>query len=127
MVTKSKKSKKPLKPQKKKLISVQMANLRSNLKMPQGEFGRMINASLRTIAEIESGRRTDLGKLSRNYTEVKRLYHALSEVVDPACLDEWFKTPNEAFDGFKPMEIIERGEIDRLWRMIYRLESGMPG
>lgn len=36
-------------------------------------------------------------------------------------------TPNDAFDGLKPLETIERGEIDRLWDMAYRLRSGMPG
>jgi hypothetical protein len=27
----------------------------------------------------------------------------------------------------KPIEVIERGEIDRLWEMVYRLRSGIPG
>jgi hypothetical protein len=28
-------------------------------------------------------------------------------------------------DGLKPLEVIERGEIDRLWNMIFHLESGV--
>ena len=32
-----------------------------------------------------------------------------------------------AFDGLKPLEVIERGEIDRLWNMIFYLESGVAG
>lgn len=134
MATKSKRSKAvkkviaaPSRTRKKNLIGDRMSRFRGSLNMPREDFGRMINASVRTIAEIESGRRTELGKLSRSYNEVERLYDALSEVVDPECLDDWFKSPNEAFGGFKPVEIIERGEIDRLWGMIYRLESGMPG
>lgn len=59
--------------------------------------------------------------------ERHRLCEALSEVVDPDALGSWFKTPNEAFDGLKPIEVIERGEIDRLWEMVFRLRSGMPG
>jgi hypothetical protein len=34
---------------------------------------------------------------------------------------------NHAFGGLKPLEVIERGEIDRLWNMVYELRSGMPG
>jgi len=34
--------------------------------------------------------------------------------------------PTDAFDGLKPLEVIERGEVDRLWRMIYLLEAGLP-
>lgn len=100
--------------------------LRNSLGMPREVFGRLVNVSVRTIAEVES-KRKKVGKLQRNYVEVKRLCDALSEVVEPACLGDWFKTPNDAFEGFKPIEVIERGEIDRLWEMFYRLRSGTPG
>jgi hypothetical protein len=39
---------------------------------------------------------------------------------------EWLKTPNEAFDGSTPLQVIERGESDRIWRMIYQLQTGEP-
>ena len=32
--------------------------------------------------------------------------------------------PNDAFNGLKPIEVIERGEVDKIWEMIYRLRSG---
>lgn len=38
----------------------------------------------------------------------------------------WLQEPNEAFDGSTPLQVIERGESDRLWRMIYFLRSGAP-
>ena len=63
----------------------------------------------------------------RNYNEVYRLVEALSEVVDRESLGLWFRTPNDSFDGLKPLEVIERGEIDRLWNMVFRLQTGMPG
>lgn len=65
--------------------------------------------------------------MDTEHPELQRLCDGLSEVIDPACLGEWFQTPNDAFGGFKPLEIIERGEIDRLWEMFYRLRAGMPG
>jgi hypothetical protein len=37
---------------------------------------------------------------------------------------EWLSIPNPAFEDLKPIEVIERGESDRLWRMIYYLEAG---
>jgi hypothetical protein len=33
---------------------------------------------------------------------------------------------NPAFDGSTPLQVIERGETDRIWRMVYELESGEP-
>ena len=100
--------------------------LRAQLGMPRDVFCRLVNVSGRTIAAVESGKKR-VAKLQRPYNEVGRLYAELSEVIQPDSLGEWFVTPNDAFGGFKPIEIIERGEIGRLWEMAYRLRSGMPG
>lgn len=100
--------------------------LRQKLGMAREVFGRLVDVSTRTIADVEASQKK-VDKLQRNYIEVQRLCNVLGEVVDPACLGEWFKTPNDALSGFKPIEIIERGEIDRLWDLVYRLRSGIPG
>lgn len=100
--------------------------LRHKLGMAREVFGRLVNVSVRTIAEVESNRKK-VDKLQRNYVEVNRLCDSLSEVVDPSRLGDWFNTPNDAFAGLKPLEVIERGEIDRLWEMFFRLRSGLPG
>ena len=52
---------------------------------------------------------------------------ALSRVMQDDFIGEWLQAPNPAFAGLKPLEVVERGEIDRIWRMIYELESGEPG
>lgn len=51
---------------------------------------------------------------------------ALSRLVDAKATGSWLMQPNPAFDGSTPLQVIERGESDRLWRMIYELESGQP-
>ncbi|MEK6236036.1 MAG: hypothetical protein N2C14_15125, partial [Planctomycetales bacterium] len=105
---------------------VRKLELRDRLGMPRQMFGRMVNVAERTIAKLESG--TDNpDKLQRPYNEVYRLWEALCEVVDPQSLGPWFQTPSDAFDGLKPIEVIERGEIDRLWNMVFELQTGMPG
>jgi len=98
--------------------------LRNNLHMAREIFSRLVDVSVRTIAEVES-KQKKVDKLQRNYIEVKRLYDSLCEVVEADSLGDWFNTPNDAFDGFKPVEVIERGEIGRLWEMFYRLRSGI--
>jgi len=100
--------------------------LRKQLAMPREVFSRLVNVSVRAIADVETAKK-NVVKLQRPYNEVSRLYGALKEVVDPSSLGDWFLAPNKAFDGLKPIEVIERGEIDRLWRMVYMLRSGSPG
>ena len=50
---------------------------------------------------------------------------ALGEVIQNDAIGPWLNRPNDAFDGLKPMEVIERGEVDRLWQMIFYLRSGV--
>ena len=62
----------------------------------------------------------------RRLTEIKRLFAALEKLVSPEAIGPWLKDPNHAFDVSTPLQVIERGETDRLWRMIYELQSGEP-
>jgi DNA-binding XRE family transcriptional regulator len=100
--------------------------LREQLKMTREGFGRLVNVSVRTIAAAELNK-SNIAKLKRPYAEVGRLYRALRDVIDEEEIGPWFATPNDAFGGLKPLEVIERGEIDRLWEMVYRLQSGVAG
>ncbi len=109
-----------------RLGSESKLELRDRLSMPRPLFSRVVNVSERTIAKVESETAT-AEKLKRPYNEVYRLLEALGDVVEVNSLGNWFQVPNDAFDGLKPMEVIERGEIDRLWNMVYELRSGMPG
>ncbi len=61
----------------------------------------------------------------RRIKELDRFRDRLSEVVAEDVIPSWLDTPNDAFGGLKPLEVIERGEIDRLWNMIFNLESGV--
>ena len=100
--------------------------LRDRLNMARPIFSRVVNVSERTIAKVEAESETAT-KLQRPYNEVYRLLESLKDVIDVNTLGIWFQQPNEAFDGLKPLEVIERGEIDRLWTMVFELQSGMPG
>jgi hypothetical protein len=59
--------------------------------------------------------------------EMDRLLGALARVMQPKEVGQWLKQPNPAFDGSAPVQVIERGQMDRIWRMLYYAESGEPG
>ena len=58
------------------------------------------------------------------HMQMQRLFVALSEIMEPGYVGEWLKTTNDAFDGSTPLQVIERGETDRIWRMIFIVETG---
>lgn len=103
-----------------------LSRLREEMGLNRVDFARMVGLSERSVANWEAG--TELKESSlRTIVEVGRLYTKLSQSFASAeHLAAWLKTPNKAFGGSQPLQVIERGEIDRVWRMVYFLESGTP-
>jgi Protein of unknown function (DUF2384) len=40
-------------------------------------------------------------------------------------LGDWMRTSSPAFEGQTPIQVIERGEVDRGWRMIFQIDAGV--
>lgn len=93
--------------------------------MSRRVFARLLASSERALADWEAGK--DPGEMATQHiNEVRRLVAALTGVIEKEFVGTWLQAPNEAFSGLKPLEVIERGEIDRVWRMLFYLESGVP-
>ena len=86
---------------------------------------RMTGFSLRAVSNWSQGSKPS-SSTGRRLAETKRLFAALEKLVSPEAIGPWLKDPNPAFDGSTPLQVIERGETDRIWRMVYELESGEP-
>lgn len=105
---------------------LQVGKLRQDLKLNRRLFSRLTGYSERAIADWEAGKELSAPSRQR-LMEIHRLQVALARVMKPEFVGAWLQSPNPAFDGLKPIEVVERGEVDRLWRIIVRLESGQPG
>jgi DNA-binding transcriptional regulator YiaG len=103
---------------------VDVAQVRRKLGLTRKVFSRLTGYSEWAIATWESGGKPDVPAW-RRIRETERFQERLTERVQADAIPEWLDTPNDAFDGLKPVEVIERGEIDRLWNMIFYLESGV--
>ncbi len=99
--------------------------LRSGFGLSREKFGRLTGFSVRALAGWESGAQKPGEQARLRLTEIGRLLASLSKVIRSAAVPEWLDTPSSAFDGLKPLEVVERGQVDRLWRMIFYLESGV--
>jgi transcriptional regulator with XRE-family HTH domain len=97
--------------------------LREEFNLSRKTLARLTGLSERTLATWEAGGHiNDAGQ--RAVTLAERLLHGLAEVIRPEALAAWLEQPNDGCGGLKPLEVVERGEADRLWRMIYFLGSG---
>jgi antitoxin Xre/MbcA/ParS-like protein len=100
-------------------------NFATRYQLSHDTLTRMTGFSLRAVSNWAQGAKPS-GSTSRRFTETKRLFAALERLVSPEAIGPWLKDPNPAFDGSTPLQVIERGETDKIWRMVYELESGEP-
>lgn len=103
-----------------------VADLRQSLGLNRKLFSRLTGYSERAIADWEAGKVVSDSTRQR-LAEIQRLQQALARVMRAEFVGHWLQAPNMAFESLKPIEVVERGEIDRIWRMIHMLEAGQPG
>jgi hypothetical protein len=89
------------------------------------ELGRLTGFSLRALAEWSSGKLPSQ-PAKRRLREVRRLLDALAQIVKRESIRNWLHRPNKAFDRLTPLQVIEIGEIDRIWAMLHDMASGQP-
>jgi uncharacterized protein (DUF2384 family) len=88
------------------------------------QFSKMADISERKMATIEKAPRIP-AKAKRPVNETVRLIRAIQELVgNDRALKEWLETPNPGFDQKTPLELIDHGESDVLWEMVYQVRQG---
>ena len=92
----------------------------------QETLSRMTGFSPRAVAEWASGKEPS-APARKVFVEMDRLLDGLARLMQPKEVGRWLKEPNPAFEGSTPVQVIERGQMDRIWRMLYYAESGEPG
>jgi hypothetical protein len=89
------------------------------------DLTRLTGYSQRAVDQWAAGDKPS-SAAQKQIKEVVRLFDGLADIMESNYVGEWLKVPNEAFDGSSPLQVIERGESDRIWRMIYQLQTGEP-
>lgn len=102
-------------------VAVKM--FRNELGLNRRQFARLTAASERAVADWENDQPISSVN-QKSLRESERLCRALMKIMKPDRVGEWLDTANDAFSGLKPLDLVERGEMDRLWRMIFEIESG---
>ena len=87
---------------------------------------RVTGASPRTVSYWNAGTAPQRSS-AQKIKEVIRLFDALSDIIKARAIGRWLQQPNDRFDGSTPLQVMERGENDRLWRMIWQLREGNSG
>ena len=88
---------------------------------------RIITGGADRIARLRATSQSTVVKPPQQLGEETRLRDALGAIIKDQSTNEWLQRPNMQFDGSTPLQLIERGETDRIWRMISQLREGNSG
>ena len=89
------------------------------------DLTRLTGYSLRSVDKWAAGEKPG-APAKKQLAELVRLFDALTDLMENEDVGPWLKEPNPAFANSTPLQVIERGETDRIWHMIYQLETGEP-
>jgi transcriptional regulator with XRE-family HTH domain len=89
-------------------------------------LARMLRISRRAVAAWLGGQQPSRSNKVR-LIEFGRMYQALSELVEPSAIGPWLEKSNLSLQGSTPLQVIERGESDRIWRIVWQLREGNVG
>jgi len=106
--------------------SLDVRRLSRTYNLSNEAVSRVTGASPRTVSYWNAGtppQRSSAQKIK----EVTRLFDALAGLIKAKAIGGWLQRPNKQFDGSTPLQVIERGETDRLWQMIWQLREGNAG
>jgi DNA-binding transcriptional regulator YiaG len=97
--------------------------MRRRYGMSQALLARLLDVSLRTVSAAESAPALP-SPLRRSITQVNRLCAALAESMQGPFVGPWLDQPSKLLAGLKPVEAIERGQLDLVWQVVEGLRSG---
>src|SRR5580692_2891734 len=101
----------------------QLSVLAKDAGMNYDMLAKSLSVSRRSISGWLSGREPE--RINRvRINEFGRLVAELQSIIKPEKLKAWWKQSVENFGGSTPLQVLERGEIDRLWRMIWEIRDG---
>lgn len=100
----------------------QSLEVRARLGLSRKHFVGLVPMSPRNLAYLESGK-PPTRPLLRHLRSLDRLVAALAEVMPDEPIGRWLQQPNKTFGGQKPIDVIDRGEVDRIWKMIFDLRG----
>jgi transcriptional regulator with XRE-family HTH domain len=100
-----------------------LRTFRETYGISQPLLARLLDVSVRTISGLECGA-VESAQVRRNFTQIARLCKRLGEAIREEYIGRWLDEPNDLLGGLKPVEAIERGQLDLVWQVAEGLRSG---
>jgi transcriptional regulator with XRE-family HTH domain len=103
-----------------------VGQLRQRLDFSQAAMAQVIGVSSRTVSRWEEGSTRPSGLAKEKLEKIEALVELIERYIKQEARAEWLQTPNPAFGGKSPAEVLQSpGGMDRLIEFFRRIEWGI--
>jgi transcriptional regulator with XRE-family HTH domain len=88
------------------------------------EVAQLIGTTPETISRWRGGKTEPQPKMRDSLLLLGWLVSELAELYQPQEAHFWLFAPNKVFHGERPVDLIERGETERVLQLIAQLKDG---
>ena len=88
------------------------------------EMAPMIHTTPETISRWRSGKTEPQPKLRDNLLHLEWLVSQLAELYQPQQARLWLFAPHKLLSGERPVDLIERGDFEKVLQIIDQLKDG---
>jgi len=93
--------------------------------LSDAQIGRAVGAAPSTVRDWFARRSSPTGKRAERVADLAEIVDRLARVIEAEYIPVWLSRPIEALDDQKPLELIARGRVRQVARVVSELES--PG
>ena len=98
---------------------------KSGFGLTSDELARVIGFPATFVDAWSRGRQPMSASAGPKLVDAGRLAAALRQIMPPELVGNWMRTPNPSFENQTPLQVVERGRADRLWRMIGQIDANV--
>ena len=103
-------------------LAIEARRVHDEAKLSDRQIAAATGARPSTVRDWLSGRSAPTGTRADRLIELGAMTDRLARVMDPDFIPIWLTRPIEALDDEKPVEVLARGEYQRIAQLIAELE-----
>jgi DNA-binding transcriptional regulator YiaG len=104
--------------------TIEIGGIRKQLGLTQEQLATALKISPRTVQNWESG--IGLSQLEKRAADIVDFVGLLNDYISSEKQHDWLRTPNQAFGGRTPLEILMAGRVRDAIIEFRRLQAGQP-
>jgi DNA-binding transcriptional regulator YiaG len=104
--------------------TIEIGGIRKQLGLTQEQLSTALKISPRTVQNWEAG--IGLSQLEKRAADIAEFVDLLNDYISSEKQHDWLRTPNQAFGGPTPLEMLMAGRVRDAIIEFRRLQAGQP-